>query len=136
MLSCLLAKAQEPIIYSFEQPVTDSLLKGITQFEKSYNKDFRHLKLLALIVEDPTSTQILIVEYSPIKLNGFQQLVNSTNRKLRVRDTIFLPILFPSDEHTLQFMSDNVEGLPHGGFSVLVQYYRHKIKSIHTSEQF
>lgn len=135
-ITCVSLKAQKAIVYSFEKPVADSLLKGIKWYEKAYKKEWKDLKLLALLVRDFDTTQIVLVEYSPLNLNGLQELVKRTNRKLRVTTSIFLPILFPSDEHSVQFQSDHMQNLPYGGFSVLIQYDKHKIVSIQTSQQF
>lgn len=135
-MACVPLRAQNAIIYSFEQPVSDSLMKGIKWYETSYKQKLGQIKIFALITEDPGTVQIVLVEYSKLNLNGIQALVDRTNRKLRVSDGIFLPILFRSDEYSEEFKRDHIQDLPYGGFSILVQYESQKIKSIETSEKF
>jgi hypothetical protein len=133
---CLSAMAQKNIIYSFERPVNDSLIEAIKWYEKAYKKGLNDLKLVAVIVEGLGITQINLVEYSPVKLIGFQYLVKRTNRRLKLSDHIILPIIFPSDEHSVQFKSDHIENLPYSGYSILIRYERHKLKSIQTYHLF
>ena len=132
----LAAVGQNVISYSFEKSVTDSVLTGIKSYEQLTKKELKDLKLVALIVENRGDIEIHLFEYSGMKLKGFESLVNSTNRKLKVNDNTFIPLIFPSDTHSVQFRSDHIRDLPYTGFCVTIHYEQYKLKSIQTSQLF
>lgn len=135
-ICCIITKAQQTIVYSFEQAVTDTLQSGLNGFEKQYQKPIKDLNLFATISEKEGNIEIYIEEYSPIRLKGFINVIKRSNRKLKIGDNPLIPIVFPSDVHSIELQKDKIASLPFSGFYVRIIYEKLKVKSIQTAILF
>jgi hypothetical protein len=130
------ATGQHAIVYTYEQRVVDSLRSGIAYYEKMYHKPAETLRLYAMVSESDGNTEIYLQEYSPIHLKGLLDVINSTNRKIRISEGYFIPVIFACDIHSAQIQGDKIEDLPFTGFYIKVNYEKHKVKDIQTAILF
>lgn len=126
------AKAQQPITYTFEQPATDSLQSGINWFEKMYHKPIKSLKVYAIVVERDGSIEIYLQEYSPVHLPGLLGIIKASNRRIKIKQGLYIPVVFPSDVHSTQLQQDKIAILPYSGYYVKIVYERLKLKNVET----
>ena len=112
---------QKQIDYTFYQPVTDSLLKGIEYYERMYKKPVRKLNLYALLDLCDTGVGIYISEYSNLKESGLGKLIDISNRVLRLSTSLSIPIIFPADIKSSLVRQDNISVIPYAGYYVQVE---------------
>jgi hypothetical protein len=129
-------KGQQTIVYRYEQRIVDSLRSGITFYERMYHKPAESLRLYAMVSESNGNTEIYLQEYSPIHLKGLLDVIKSTNRRIRISEGYFIPVIFPCDIHSTQIQGDKIEDLPFTGFYIKVNYEKHKVKDIQTAILF
>ena len=134
--NCLAIKAQNKIIYTFSQPVIDSLQNGMKYFENAYHKSLKDLKLYAVIVERDGDIGIYLQEYSRVHLRGVLDLIKNTNREIKTNNKFFIPVVFPSDRLSTQIIDDEVQDLPLSGFYIKIVYDKYKVQSIQTAILF
>lgn len=136
-ISCaLIVNAQKGIIYRFEVPVIDSLKDGIRYFEKMYKRPAKELKLYALINERDGNVEIYLQEYSLFRLPGVLNVIRTSNRKIKITDSLFIPVVFPTDIHSVQIHDDKIQDWPFTGYYVKLIYEKYKLKAIRTSILF
>ena len=132
-LTCMFgSKAQHPITYVFEQPAIDSLQNGVSWFERMYHKPVKNLKIYAIVVERDANIEIYLQEYSPVHFAGLLDVIKSSNRRIKIRDGLFIPVVFPSDVHSNQLQQDKIGILPFSGYYVKIVYEHLKLKNVET----
>lgn len=129
---CILSfmcKAQDVIYYDFDQSVLDSLKTGIRFYEDLYHKDYKELKIYAHIESFLNKYEIYLLEYSKGMPSGVSEVIQKSNRMLKISDNIILPILFSADIFSETIQKDKIAELPHAGFyvEVLLQGGRQKV---------
>ncbi|MBN8856685.1 MAG: hypothetical protein J0H07_32820 [Sphingobacteriales bacterium] len=129
-------KAQHPITYIFEKPAIDSLQNGINWFEKMYHKPIKNLKIYAIVVEKDASIEIYLQEYSPIHFPGLLDVIKSSNRRIKIKDGLFIPVVFPCDVHSTQLQQDKIGMLPFSGYYLRIVYENLKLKNVETRMLF
>jgi hypothetical protein len=112
---------QNQIDFSYSQPVTDSLLKGVEYYERMYKKPARDLKLYALVELLDSGVGIYLSEYSNLKESGLGKLIGITNRYLQLSASLSVPIIFPADINSLLVRKDKISLIPYAGYYVEVE---------------
>lgn len=131
-----LLNAQNKIIYTFNQPVLDSLESGIKYYEKAYHQSFKALKLYAVVTERDGEIGIYLQEYSRVHLRGVLNLIKNTDRTIKTNNNFLIPVVFPSDRLSTQIIDDNIQDLPLSGFYIRIVYDKYKAQTIQTEQLF
>ena len=129
-------KAQEKIIYTFSQPVLDTLQNGIKYYENAYHKLLKDLKLYAVVVERDGNIGIYLQEYSRVHLRGVLNLIKNSNRVIQANSNLLIPVVFPSDRLSTQTIDDSILDLPLAGFYISIIYDKYKVQTIQTTQLF
>ncbi len=128
--------AQRNIFYTFEAPVIDSLKNGINEYTKLLKLGEKDLKFYVIIIEGDNEFEIYLQEYSDLPKSGFLDLIHKTNRKLKIKKSLVVPIIFPSDINSVEMKNEKIAAIPLSGYYVKVVYDNYKQRVIKTANLY
>ncbi len=128
--------AQKNIFYAFEAPVIDSLKNGVNEYTKLLKLAEKDLKFYAIIIESDNEFEIYLQEYSDLPKSGFLDLIHKTNRKLKIKKSLVVPIIFPSDLNSVEMKNEKIAAIPLSGYYVKVIYENYKQRVIKTANLY
>jgi hypothetical protein len=128
--------AQKEIVYSFESCVIDSLQGGISMHAKLYNKAEKELNFYAVLIENNNEFEIFLQVYSDFPKSGLLELIESTNRKIKMNKAVNIPIIILADKMSMQIQKEKIAAIPLSGYYIKVVYENYRQKVVQTSIAF
>src|SRR4051812_44942095 len=99
---------QKDILYNFETPVTDTIKSGIKWYAEMYKGQNVKLKICALLMEKDNEFTIFLQDYTILPKGGYRDLIQTSNRKIKIDANTTIPIIIPADILSLQIQKEHI----------------------------
>lgn len=132
LLSTTYCVAQKEIFYVFDKCVTDSVQKGVDTYVAMTHKTATKLRFYIVLAQNDAEYSLYLQEYSSLPKSGLIDIVQSSNRKLKLSDHISIPVIFPSDFLTEQAKKDKIESIPFSGYyiRIIIEGFKQKVLQV------
>ena len=127
---------QKFISYNFDHNVVDSLKNGIQFYENFLKKSAKDMKFFIVLEEKNNGVELYLQEYSHMPKTEFVELIKKSNRLIKVTNSLLIPLIFVSDQHSALIKKEKISMIPLSGYYIKFIYENYTQKVVTTAVLF